>query len=362
MDDWIARTKRRHQLCLNWQSDGAVALAFSAPTGIKRDWTHWFRDPQVMLDEELAALENRLAIGSDALPVAFVNFTAAVVFSIFGGRIDFHENGPVYEPLITDWAQLDDLVPPDENAGLLPQIRVTIDQFRVHVPPGVEIVPPYIHTPLNTAALLRGASNFYADLCLEPEKAHRLLALVTEAAALAARHLFDCLGRPITPYTNQVGFFLGDHVHLSDDCCVNLSPAFIEEFDLAYVQRLAERLGADFCTHYCVLPHDPASHCLEPMCACPATPAILNQMTPEFFLENHEQFEGRFALVSQSGPYGRRFGDTPDERLANFRVWAKDFLDRFQGKSGLLMICHAPSVDEAREAFAIWNDLNRWPE
>ena len=338
-----------------------MALSFRAPTGVRQDWTRWFHDPQAMLDGELAALRNCLAIRSDEVPVAFVNFTAAVVFSMLGGVVNFHENGPVYQPPITEWDQLERMPVPDENAGLLPQIRTAIDHFRRHVPEGVEIVPPYIHTPLNTAALLRGASNFYADLCLEPEKARRLLGLVTEAAALAARHLFDYLGRPATPYTNQVGFFLGDLVHLSDDCCVNLSPAFIEEFDLAYVERLAARLGARFCTHYCVLARDPAAHCLEPMCACPATPAILNQMTPEFFLEHYDQFVGRFALISQSGPYGRQLGATPKERLANFRIWAVDFLARFAGKSGLLMICNAPSVEEAREAFAIWDDLNHWP-
>lgn len=361
MDDWIARTKRRHQLCLNWQSEGAVALSFHAPTGVTPDWARWFQDPQAVLEGELAALRNRLAIGSDALPVAFVNFTAAVAFSMLGGEVDFHENGPVYHPLITDWSQLDGMAVPDENAGLLPQVRATIDHFRQHVPTGVEIIPPYIHTPLNTAALLRGAADFYADLCLEPERAHRLLELVTETAAVAARHLFAYLGRPATPYTNQVGFFLGDLLHLSDDCCVNLSPGFIREFDLTYVERLAERLGARFCTHYCVLPRDPAIHCLEPMCACPATPAIINQTTPAFFLEHYAQFAGRFALISQSGPYGRQLGATPRERLANFRLWAQDFLARFRGKSGLLMICHAPTVEEAREAYAIWDDLNCWP-
>jgi len=361
MDDWVARSKRRHSLCLNWQSEGAVALSFHAPTGVGRDWTRWFHDPQGMLDCELAALENRLAVRSDAVPCVFVNFTAAVVFSMFGGVIDFHENGPVYQPLITDWGQLERMVVPDENGGLLPRIRETIDYIRKRIPAGVEIVPPYIHTPLNSAALLRGASDFYADLCVAPEKAHRLLGLVTEAAAIAAQHLFDYLGRPVTPYTNQIGFFLGDLVHLSDDCCVNLSPAFIEEFDLAYVEELAERLGANFCTHYCVLKHDPAAHCLEPMCACPATPAILNQMTPEFFLEHYDQLDGRFALISQCGPYGRQLGDTPKERLTGFRAWAEKFLARFEGRSGLLMTCNAPTVEEAREAFAIWDSLNHWP-
>ena len=55
--EWIERSKRRHELCLNWQSDGAVALAMHAPTGVGRDWTRWFSDPQAMLDYELAILK-----------------------------------------------------------------------------------------------------------------------------------------------------------------------------------------------------------------------------------------------------------------------------------------------------------------
>ena len=97
------------------------------------------------------------------------------------------------------------------------------------------------------------------------------------------------------------------------------------------------------------------------MCACPATPAILNQMTPEFFLEHYDQFDRRFALISQCGPYGPQLGDTPKERLAGFRAWAKEFLAHFEGRSGLLMTCNAPTVEEAREAFAIWDSLNHWP-
>ena len=43
---------------------------------------------------------------------------------MFGGVVHFHENGPVYEPLITDWNQLDSMVVPDENSGLLPRLVV----------------------------------------------------------------------------------------------------------------------------------------------------------------------------------------------------------------------------------------------
>lgn len=361
--DWVERTKRRHELCLSWHSEGAVALAVSAPPRLGRDWTRWFQDPQVMLDHELALLENKLAVQSDIVPTVFTNFTAAVVVSMLGARIEFHENGPVYEPLIRDWRQLDDLGMPDMDSGLMPRIEQTLAHFRRHVPDVVEVVPPYIHTPLNSAALLRGPLDFYADLCLERARAHQLLKLVTDTAAAVAGHIFDHLGRPPTPFVNQTGIFLGDMVHISDDCCVNLSPEFIREFDLAYVEDLAAQLSTRFCTHYCAMPpRDLAEHCLAPICACGVTAALYNQYSPEYFLEHYDQFENRLALVSLGLPAGARSGRTPDERLRNFRDWSTSFLERFEGKSGLIIQCMATTVEEAREVYRVWESLCPWQE
>jgi len=69
--DWIERTKRRHRQCLEWRSNGAAALAVSVPTGVPRNWSRWFQDPDVMLEGELAKLENCLAVRSDVVPVVY---------------------------------------------------------------------------------------------------------------------------------------------------------------------------------------------------------------------------------------------------------------------------------------------------
>ena len=317
-----------------------------------------------MLEGELAKLKNCLAVQSDVVPVAFPNFTAAVVVSLFGAEINFHENGPVYSPVFTDTADIDRLAVPPLDGGLMPQIERAIDYFRERVPDFVEVTPPYIHTPLNSAALLRGPGEFYADLCLEPQRAHRLLSIVTETAAGAATRLFDHLGRPPAPFTNWMGIHLGDLVHISDDCCVNLSPDFITTFDLDYVDILSTHLGTQFCTHYCVMPRqgDLAEHCLEPTCACAATQAICNQYSPEYFLEHYDRFENRLALISQVGFPGIPLGQSRQERLGRFRDAAEDFLDRFQGKSGLILTCGAPTVEEARDLYSIWDSLCPWPE
>jgi hypothetical protein len=83
--DWIERTKRRHRQCLTRQSNGAAALAVSVPAGVERNWTRRFQDPDVMLEGELAKLENCLAVRSDLVPVVSANFAAAVAVSLFDG-------------------------------------------------------------------------------------------------------------------------------------------------------------------------------------------------------------------------------------------------------------------------------------
>lgn len=59
---------------------------------------------------------------------------------------------------------------------------------------------------------------------------------------------------------------------------------------------------------------------------------------------------------------GRHLGAKWDDRLRSFRAAAEDFLERFQGKSGLILTCGAGTVEEAQDLYGIWDSLCSWPE
>ena len=79
-------------------------------------------------------------------------------------------------------------------------------------------------------------------------------------------------------------------------------------------------------------------------------------------LDHYSQFEDRLALISQTGFPGRSLGRTRNERLRNFRAAAEDFLERFEGKSGLIVTCGAATVEEAQEFYGVWDSICPWPE
>ena len=361
LEAWIGRTRERHTRCLNWQSDGAVALALTVPVPDPAPLTERYTRPEVILEHQSHVAETIVQVRSDQLPCLHPCFNAAVLFSGLGGRVELHGQDIHYVPNRQSWVfDAHQPVPPPDS-GLFPNVLAAMEHLAQHAPSWAAVTTPYFHTPLNTAALLRDPAAFYLDVLDQPDEIHRVLATVTKTFIESQRLLHARLGRGVTPSVAQEGIHLADMTKFSDDCCVNLGPAHIEEFDVAYTQKIAAAFDMGVATHYCVLPDKGqlAEHCIEPNAGAAHVRVLCNQYTPEYFLQNYERFDRRLALVSQSGSV-TRFGATPAERAQRFKTWATEFLTRFAGRSGLIIQWSVPTVAEAQKLFGIWESVNRW--
>lgn len=129
-------------------------------------------------------------------PGIFPEFGAVLEPSIFGSEILWHENdAPHALRLLYSVEDIDRLtVPRDlENAGLMPEWRREADYFWKHLPEryiedyGFLDGLGYFLGPLETAATLMNYSEFLLQLCLEPEKIHKLLDIVTDGILASLR-------------------------------------------------------------------------------------------------------------------------------------------------------------------------------
>ena len=361
VEEWIRQTKIRHQKCLSWQSNGRAALALVVnPVQKQPPLEEWYSNEKVIFEYESIKLRNMMQVQSDILPVIHCNFNAAAIFSLFGATVGYHENGPVYHPFFTDVEMIDKLEVPEASGGLMPLILKSVRYCSKNAPAYVNIAMPFHHSPLDTAALLRGAEVFYLDCILEKERMKKLLSVITEAFIQAENYLNRSLNRTLENYINTHGIYFGNMIEISDDCCVNLGPDLIRELDMYYLKQISKRLNINLCTHYCVLNDNQGNHCIDPMLEASYIKCLNNQYSPEYFSSNYKRFENKLALI-HSGSI-MRFGETADQRIENFKVWAKEYLHSFKGKSGLILYLSVPAIEEAKEIFEIWDSINRWSE
>lgn len=137
-------------------------------------------------NEELWFQANRKAIETfpDAifLPGFWSEFGMCTEPSAFGAKCLFYPNEfPFADKVIRDPAQIDDVAEPDPATdGLLPFMlnRLKSAQPRIEAL-GHKIRFSVSRGPLNVATFLMGTTEFMMALKMEPEKAHKLLRLIT---------------------------------------------------------------------------------------------------------------------------------------------------------------------------------------
>jgi uroporphyrinogen-III decarboxylase len=138
-------------------------------------------------NEELWFQANRKAIETFPeamfLPGFWSEFGMCTEPSAFGAKCLFHQNEfPFAEKVIRDVAQIDDLAEPDPlTDGWLPFMlnRLRSAQPRIEAL-GHKIRFSVSRGPLNVATFLMGTTEFMMALKMEPEKAHKLLRLITD--------------------------------------------------------------------------------------------------------------------------------------------------------------------------------------
>jgi uroporphyrinogen decarboxylase len=137
-------------------------------------------------NEELWFQANRKAIETFSevifLPGFWSEFGMCTEPSAFGSKCLFHRNEfPFAEKLIRDVAQIDDLAEPNPATdGLLPFMLNRLSSARPRIEDlGHKIRFSVSRGPLNIATFLMGTTEFLMLLKTDPDKAHKLLRLVT---------------------------------------------------------------------------------------------------------------------------------------------------------------------------------------
>ena len=137
--------------------------------------------------EELWFEANRKAIETfpevTFLPGFWSEFGMCTEPSAFGAKCVFHQNEfPFADKVIRDVAQIDDLAEPNPATdGLLPFMLNRLKSVRPRLEDmGHKIRFSVSRGPLNIATFLMGTTEFLMALKTDPDKAHKLLRVITQ--------------------------------------------------------------------------------------------------------------------------------------------------------------------------------------
>lgn len=208
------------------------------------------RDPAVMLEAELAALDNHLQMGDDHLPIVRVQFGTPQVASAFGCEVAYPEeslpaagNHPLKR--IED---VDRLPKPGLQSGLYAKIEEYTSYFMKHLPEGVCVQHPDIQSPFNTAHLIRG-DDIFTDFYDDTEAVGKLLDRVTDYMIELVPHLKSRISLKNGWFYDWGGLWKGS-IRISNCSMQMISPEFYAEHVLPRDIRLMTALGGGR-MHYC---------------------------------------------------------------------------------------------------------------
>ena len=162
------------------------------------------------------------------LPGFWSEFGMCTEPSAFGAKCVFHHNEfPFAEKTIREAAQIDDLAEPDPATdGLLPFMLNRLRSVRPRLEElGHKIRFSVSRGPLNVATFLMGTTEFLMALKTDPDKAHKLLRLITQCLKK-----WHALQRQTFPSI--------DGMFLLDDIVGFIGEADFKEFGLPYFKEL----------------------------------------------------------------------------------------------------------------------------
>jgi uroporphyrinogen-III decarboxylase len=162
------------------------------------------------------------------LPGFWSEFGMCTEPSAFGAKCVFHKNEfPFADKTIHDVAQIDDLAEPDPATdGLLPFMLNRLRSVRPRIEEmGHKIRFSVSRGPLNVATFLMGTTEFLVALKTDPDKAHKLLRLITQFLKK-----WHALQRQTLPTI--------DGMFLLDDIVGFIGEQDFKEFGLPYFKEL----------------------------------------------------------------------------------------------------------------------------
>lgn len=229
--------------CVNHEIPDRIPFALW-PTGPFVTWLAGRTQQEYYLDPEVKYQVLMYAVDRfpDAIffPGIYPEFGAVFEPALFGSEILWHENDAPHALRLLD--SIDDVdrvtVPRDiAHAGLMPEWVRQTEYFWKHLPEhyiedyGFLDGLAYCLGPLETSATLMNYSEFLLQLCLEPEKIHRLLDVVTDGIIESLRFHEKYNGRI-------------KRVVMADHMGHQVSAKMFAEFCAPYYKRIYDAFGS----------------------------------------------------------------------------------------------------------------------
>lgn len=216
--------------CFPFMGDTATPL-------IGRKLSDYYHSAELMAEVEIACFKK---FGHDGVGVGPGLHAIA---EAMGTRMKFPENGLAFvsEPFLKDYSDLDRLLPADPyKDGRLPLYLKALKIINEEIGDQVS-VGSCVGGPFTAAAGLRGTENFLRDLQKNPEKAHRLLEMVTESALRYIDAVCDMGLPPSIAEPTATGTIISAKVFRE----------FALPYLKKYVERIVERCGTGPSLHIC---------------------------------------------------------------------------------------------------------------
>lgn len=291
----LARNIQKHKDFLVGKEKWLLGIKVRVPQRDIYPFDESFQNPAKALEERLHALKPTLEVNSDFIPSIMHNRMVWTIPSMFGCKMPLINDEPWATPIITDIKQVWDIREPDMNSGVLPKVIELLAYFKKNAPDGIPVTPPSEHTPLNIAYMLRG-SDLFTDLYDHPEEVKQLLQLITNTF-IKVEYCYKKVLQEETKYRITFAGFYISGLRIAGDCNVNLSPDFIREFEIPYLERIANIFG-DLMIHYCGANVNSGHQVANVMAQYSFIKVIHTQLAP-FFTQNEENIvQYPFKLIS----------------------------------------------------------------
>ena len=355
----FALTAERHRNAFRWvQQDwiplGVIVNDPAHSAGLSYD--DWL-EPEAFLALQAKMLRDTLEAGSDINPTIALNHTGNALYSsVFGAEItiphdevtSIQDIGPWILPILSDIEEVDGLVPPKIPCGMMDHAERFMRFYREHLPEWVRVVSPSKIGPFSLAALLRGWE-FYLDVAADPERSRRLVEVCAETLIAVEAYFRDIADETDDCHYSEFGI-AGPGMRLGADSIVSVSPDAIRQLVLPSVRRMAGAFGGRAYLHFCSLQNSRCEHVYEALRDDPVVFATSSQFGFEYYEQHVDELAGRLAIESLYGdalPYIER-------THGSFEAWAKDFVPRFKGRSGLVLYFEVSSAEEAKHYWSVW--------
>ena len=257
-----------HIRTLNWEPIARPPIVMQYPVPADAPFQPFphrqaLADPEKMLFNELiGGFDTRSCyqhlVGDDVPFTIRANYGTVVIASMFGVKIDTHEDNP---PWAHPYGSLDaleavfDMDPVDFSRGWCPKV---FDTYRYYaetlagypnVRQCVKRVLPDLQGPFDNAEMLRGSA-IYIDLIENPELVHRLLEMMVKTQVALASALRDLLNDGPAGYSHQHATTIPGNILIRNDTPINISPAMYRDHVAPYDGQLLSRLNSG-AIHYC---------------------------------------------------------------------------------------------------------------